>query len=194
MSPLAPAPGESAEERGAAHPGGSRRAILAAAGELFAERGFNQVTIRDIAARAGLSPAMVMKCGGSKHDLFYAAAVVTPPPLPDVPVARLGETLVRELLARVDADAIEPLNRALVLRLSAPHPERVGQRFATGYLDPLTERLGGDADARLRAELVVAALAGLAVGVRIFEAPATRAAPDDVVRRYGAAVQRLIDS
>ncbi|NIQ52267.1 MAG: helix-turn-helix transcriptional regulator, partial [Gemmatimonadetes bacterium] len=68
----------------------SRDAILTAAAELFAERGFDQVTIRDIATRANLSPAMVMKCGGSKKQLFYRTARITPPPLPAVPDSELG--------------------------------------------------------------------------------------------------------
>lgn len=172
---------------------GSRASILAAAAELFAERGFNQVTIRDIAARADLSPAMVMKCGGSKRELFYEAATIVPPPIPDVPRAHLGETLVRELLQRAAAGALEPLNRALVLRLSAPDPESVRQRFIEGYLDPLAERLGGDDDARLRAELAVAALIGLAATLRVFEAPTSGGAPDEVARRYGSVVQALLD-
>ena len=46
---------------------------------------------------------------------------------------------------------------------------------------------------RLRAELVVAALTGLAASTRIFNTPATGAAPDEVIRRYGTAIQHLID-
>jgi AcrR family transcriptional regulator len=172
---------------------GSRASILAAAVELFAERGFNQVTIRDIAARADLSPAMVMKCGGSKRELFYETATIMPPPLPDVPLAHLGKTLVRDLLQRSAAGAIEPLNRALVLRLSAPDPESVRHRFISGYLDPLAERLGDGADARLRAELAVAALIGLAATLRVFEAPTSVAAREEVVKRYGPVVQALLD-
>ncbi|GAB2699512.1 TetR/AcrR family transcriptional regulator [Thalassiella azotivora] len=171
----------------------SRQTVLEAATELFAERGFRQVTIRDVAARAGLSPAMVMKCWGSKNELFYAAATVEPPPLPDVPDDRLGEALVAGVVDRLARDAIEPLTRAYVLRLSSPDPESVQRRFVTGYLDPLTERLGGDDDARLRAELVVAALLGLAATLRVFEAPTGRARPGDVVGRFGAVVQALVD-
>jgi AcrR family transcriptional regulator len=171
---------------------GSRAAILAAAAELFAERGFNQVTIRDIAARADLSPAMVMKCGGSKRELFYETATIMPPSLPDVPLSHLGTTLVRELLQRFTDASLEPLNRALVLRLSAPDPESVRQRFISGYLDPLAERLGGDQDAQLRAELAVAALIGLAATLRVFEAPSSGAAPEEVVKRYGPVVQSLL--
>jgi AcrR family transcriptional regulator len=153
----------------------------------------NQVTIRDIAARADLSPAMVMKCGGSKRELFYEAATVVPPALPDVPSAHLGQALVRELLERFCASSVEPLSRALVLRLSAPDPESVRQRFISGYLDPLAERLGGDQDAHLRAELAVAALVGLAATLRVFEAPASGATPDEVAQRYGPVVQTLLD-
>ena len=171
---------------------GSREAILAAAAELFAEHGFNQVTIRDIAARAELSPAMVMKCGGSKRELFYEAATIVPPQLPDVPHSHLGETLVRELLQRFTDNSLEALNRALVLRLSAPDPGSVRDRFISGYLDPLAERLGGDQDAHLRSELAVAALIGLAATLRIFEAPTSGTAPEEVVKRYGPVVQALL--
>ncbi len=171
----------------------SRDAILTAAAELFAERGFDQVTIRDIATRANLSPAMVMKCGGSKKQLFYRTARITPPPLPAVPDSELGEALVRELLDRFGRSDVESLNRTLVLRLSAPDPDAVRERFVTGYIDPLTERLGGDDNARLRAELVIAALLGLAVSLRILRAPASGSAPDEVARRYGATIQQLID-
>ncbi|GAA2616836.1 hypothetical protein GCM10010399_54700 [Dactylosporangium fulvum] len=174
-------------------PGSSRRAILAAAAELFAERGYDQVTIRDIAARADLSPAMVMKCGGSKRELFLRSAKITPPPLPDVPRSELGARLVEELLTRSDRGAIEPLARSLNLRLSAPDPDSVHQQFTAGYLEPLAERLGGDADAHIRAELVVAALTGLAATTRIFHTPAAGAAPEEVIRRYGRAIQHLID-
>src|SRR5690606_29040310 len=101
---------------------GLRGAILSAATELFAERGYDQVTIRDIAARARCSAAMVMKCGGSKRELFYAAATINPPPLPDVPDSELGAALVNELVSRYTDEALEPLNRALVLRITAPDP------------------------------------------------------------------------
>jgi AcrR family transcriptional regulator len=178
---------------GGEHGSDSRRAILAAAAELFAERGFNQVTIRDIAARADLSPAMVMKCGGSKRELFLEVATVTPPALPDVPLAELGAALVTELLDRHRRDAIEPLVRALVLRLSAPDPDAVRERYVNGYIGPLTERLGGNESARIRAELIVSALSGLAGSFRIFELSASRADPDTVARHYSEVIQRLID-
>lgn len=172
--------------------GGSRQAILEAAGELFSTRGYGQVTIRDIAARAGTSPALVMKRGGSKHDLYQATARIVPPPLPDVPDEHLGRALVNDLLERHQRGDLEHLARALMLRLTAPDPETVRRHFLHGYVDPLTQRLNGP-DAQLRAELVVAALSGLAATIRLFETPSSTTSPERVLALYGDLVQQLLD-
>ena len=47
-------------------------AILDAAEELFHERGYEAVTVRDIADQAGVSHALVHQYAGSKEDLFRA--------------------------------------------------------------------------------------------------------------------------
>jgi AcrR family transcriptional regulator len=49
----------------------SRRRILEAAVECFASRGYNATTTREIAARAGMSPAAVYMYFHSKHSLLY---------------------------------------------------------------------------------------------------------------------------
>lgn len=172
--------------------GGSRQAILDAASELFSTRAYGQVTIRDIAARAGISPALVMKRGGSKQDLYHATARITPPPLPDVPDGELGRALVSDLLERHQRGDIEHLARALMLRLTAPDPDTVRTHFLHGYVEPLAHRLNGP-DAQLRAELVVAALSGLAATVRLFETPSSVTDPECVLGIYGKVVQQLID-
>lgn len=51
----------------------SETAILGAARALFAETGFERATIRAVAARAGVDPALVMQYYGSKEGLFAAA-------------------------------------------------------------------------------------------------------------------------
>lgn len=94
-------------------PKSSAAAIISAATELFAQRGFHEVTIRDIAAHADRSPAMVIKCWRSKRELFYRAATISPPPLPDVPDNELGESLVMNLVERAQGGHLEPLVRAL---------------------------------------------------------------------------------
>ena len=47
-------------------------AILDAAEKLFAERGFTAVTVRDIAAEAGVSHALVHRYLGSKQEVYRA--------------------------------------------------------------------------------------------------------------------------
>ncbi len=49
----------------------TRARILDAAEQLFAERGFEGASIRDIAALAGVQGALVNHHGGAKEDLFF---------------------------------------------------------------------------------------------------------------------------
>jgi AcrR family transcriptional regulator len=98
----------------------ARDSAIAAATALFSDRGYSQATIREIAALANLSTAMVMKCVGSKQELFHKVAAVTPLPLPASPRSDLGQALVRDLVDRFDADTVEPTTRAIMLRLTAP--------------------------------------------------------------------------
>ncbi|HEY5540701.1 MAG TPA: helix-turn-helix domain-containing protein [Coriobacteriia bacterium] len=59
-----------------AHPIGRDEVIettTRAAADLFAERNPSQVSVREIAARAGVSHALVHRYMGSKDDIFYAA-------------------------------------------------------------------------------------------------------------------------
>src|SRR4029434_4340364 len=51
----------------------TRAAILQAAQELFATQGYERTTVRDVAARAAIDPAMVMRYFGSKEGLFARA-------------------------------------------------------------------------------------------------------------------------
>lgn len=52
-----------------------RRRILAAAAEVFAERGFVAGTTKDIAARVGLSQPAIYHYVGSKEDLLHEIAL-----------------------------------------------------------------------------------------------------------------------
>jgi AcrR family transcriptional regulator len=51
----------------------TRRRILAAATKAFAERGYTRAGIREIAAAAGVSIALILRYFGSKAGLFEAA-------------------------------------------------------------------------------------------------------------------------
>ena len=55
----------------------TKAALLTAARTLFADRGFEQTTVRDIAARAGVNQALLFRYFGSKEALFHAAMAST---------------------------------------------------------------------------------------------------------------------
>src|SRR5436190_21230125 len=50
----------------------TQQALLDAAAKLFAERGFDRTTVRDIAGQAGVNQALLFRYFGSKEALFEA--------------------------------------------------------------------------------------------------------------------------
>ncbi|MGW6332950.1 TetR/AcrR family transcriptional regulator [Nocardia rhamnosiphila] len=137
---------------------------------------------------------MVMKAVGSKEKLFHQVAKVQPLELAGIPDEELGRALVRNIIERMQANAVEPLGRAIMLRLTAPDPDTIQEKFTSGYFDALAERLGGGDDAELRSELAVGALIGLAATLRIFHAPSSAAhlrSGAAAVRRYRPAATGL---
>ena len=91
-----------------ASPTAPARSILAAARELFAAQGYERTTVRDIAARAEIDPALVIRYFGSKDGLFARAAVFDLR-LPDLArrwtAPASGEALVRHFLDVWEGDA-----------------------------------------------------------------------------------------
>lgn len=170
-------------------------AIIRAARELYASRSYHEVTIREVAAAVGLSPAMVMKVVGSKEKLFSEAAAFEPEALPaDVAREEMGRALVRRILTRHRRQHTEQMARGLYLSLTAPDPQAVKERFRTAYVGQLTDLCGGDTAAQQRAELIVCALLGLVAGFQFELASVGVADSEHVVEYYGGIVQSLIDS
>jgi AcrR family transcriptional regulator len=173
-------------------PPSTRDTVLQVARRLFGERGYAGVTIRQIASDAGVSPALVMKVGGSKEQLYADATPSEPAPLdPHTSTEGLGELLVRRLLDRRAADVAEPWLRAIYLLHDAPDPQAARREFRERFLGRFA---GDDPDSRRRADLLACTLLGLAAGARSFRLldPATTDL-DAVVREYGALVQGLLD-
>lgn len=171
---------------------GTRERVLHAARRLFGERGYKPVTVREIAAEAGVSPAMVMKVGGSKAQLYAAAAPLEPAPVAaEVPDSELGELLVRRMLDRRRDESAEPWLRALYLVHDAPDPEQARREFRERFLDRYADT---DPDGYRRADLLACLMLGLAAGTRTFRLlPPESTDLEAVVREYGALAQQLID-
>lgn len=80
-----------------------RRRILDAAAALFARRGFDGASLRDIAAQAGLSHASIRPSFGSKEDLWDAAAADLFGQMQDAMMKALEGVDLDDPMARLDA-------------------------------------------------------------------------------------------
>ena len=172
---------------------GTRAAILAAAREQFAARGFQAATIRGIAAAAGIDPALVMRYYGNKDGLFAAAAEfdLRLPDLTALPRRTVGAALVTHFLDRWEGDeTLMALLRAAVTNEAAN--ARMQAIFATQVAPQVLVLLGGGAraEAATRAGLIASQILGLALCRYVLKLPPVAKLPRaEVVRRVGATVQ-----
>lgn len=180
--------------------GSTRQEILVAATATFAEKGYDRATIRDIAGRAGVDPALVMHYFGSKETLFSEALEL--PIRPSEVFARgmaagadqIGATVVRTFL-----EAWEPPEtrvRLMAMLRSAMTNEAamavMRDLLTREVFGPLTAALGVP-DAQLRATLVGSQLVGLAVMRYVGHIePLASASVDELVAAIGPTVQRYL--
>jgi AcrR family transcriptional regulator len=174
---------------------GTRRAILDAARATFAGRGYEQTTIRAVAAQAGVDASMVMRYFGSKAGLFTAAVTMDLdiPDLRSVPPGGRGDLLVRLFVTRwehpVHGDEMIAMLRAGVTS------QIVAEQFQSVLSQLVTEPIAalGDERAAERGTLIAAQLLGLGLCRYIlrFEPLASMSA-DDVVAAVGPSVQRYL--
>jgi AcrR family transcriptional regulator len=174
---------------------GTRRAILDAARSAFAARGFEQTTIRAVAAGAGVDPSMVMRYFGSKAGLFTAAATadLSVPDLRAVPAGSRGEVLARHFMDRWE-DAERDDELILLLRTGV-NDEAVARRLQSVLSELMTTPIAalGDPDAARRAALIAAQLLGVALCRYILRLEPLASLPvADVVAEVAPAVQRYL--
>jgi AcrR family transcriptional regulator len=173
----------------------TKAAILTAAREHFAARGYEAATIRGIAASAGIDAAMVMRYFASKQNLFAIAAEfdLRLPDLSAVPRTAVGAMLVEHFFDRWEGDeALMALLRTAVTNESAA--ERMRSIFATQLVSAVT-RLSGEPRARAttRAGLIASQMLGLALCRYVLKLPPVVGAKRaDLVRRLGPTIQRYL--
>lgn len=171
-------------------------ALLDAARRRFSREGYDAVSVRDVAADAGVDPALVFRYFGSKPALFREA---TAPP-PTDPAAGEGEPeggLAARLLRSVVTDQGSPAGEQQLLALlrSSGHEaarDRLQRQMCDGYVAAFAaEAVAADRD--LRAELVGALLLGIAIQRSVVRTPALSAASaQDVEPLFEAAVAALL--
>jgi AcrR family transcriptional regulator len=177
----------------------TRQTILAAARELFAEKGYDGASIRAIARTAGVDPALVHHFFTSKEDLFVAAMEFPFDPaqlLPHIaagPKEELGERLVRVFLSVWGDPQLQP--RATAILRSATTSEQGAamlREFASSAL------LGRVAEASGVPLLRINAAAGQMIGVMILRyvlavEPIASATEDELVELLAPTLQRYFD-
>jgi AcrR family transcriptional regulator len=167
----------------------SRERLLRAAVELFADRGFDRTTARDIGERAGVDPALIARYFGNKAQLYIEALHAESG---TDPADLLEPGRLEEMVQRTDYRGPGPLHQAVVW----PYDDPAAQAAAIGefrrrLVAPLRSRLAADGDPRpdLRAELLAAAVVGVLLARRAGDLEALAAADADEV---AAALAQLI--
>ncbi|MFF8786440.1 TetR family transcriptional regulator [Streptomyces sp. NPDC015125] len=176
-------------------PGTGRSAILRAARRAFALRPYAEVTLRGIAADAGVSASLIVKRFGSKEQLFAAVADFGPAAdaLFTAPLPELGRHLVRTLVGQRRAQQGDPLLRVVFSLGISDERSLLRDRFQEQITDRLTTLLSGP-DAALRAELIAAQLIGLGATLSIHRTgAASQAPPERLADLYAPALQRLLE-
>jgi AcrR family transcriptional regulator len=178
----------------------TREAIVEAARASFAEAGYEGVSIREIARRAKVDPALVMHFFGSKDGVFRVAmelpfdAAQAIEPVLAGPRSRLGERIVRLFLELWEDD--QTRRQMLGLVRSAASNDAAAERMRELVGREIFGRFAAVArtdHADLRAQLIGSQLVGLGFNryVLRFE-PIASAGVDEIAAALGPTIQRYL--
>ena len=179
----------------------TRQSILEAARLVFAEKGYDQASIRAIAAQAGVDPALVHHYFGTKEKLFLESmnAPINPaelvPKALDGPPEEGGERLVRLMLSVWDSPAGVAAVAMMRSAMSNEWTARLLREFVVTQIlrRAIAELTVDPAEAPMRAALVATQVAGLAVVRYVLKVePVASAPPEDLVRAIGPNVQHYL--
>ncbi|MCC3765392.1 TetR family transcriptional regulator [Glycomyces sp. TRM65418] len=146
--------------------------ILAAARRLFAEEGFESVSMRRIASEAGVDPSLIHHYFGSKNDLFLAAIELPLDPAPEVAavleggeIEGVGERLMHAFVTIWDGPHQEKLLAVVRTSLSKPAMSFVlRQMFEHRIVKTVEEAIGDRVDhVPVRANFIGSQIFGLVV-------------------------------
>jgi AcrR family transcriptional regulator len=178
----------------------ARQAVLDAARELFSELGFERTTMRAVAARAGVDPALIYHYFDDKDGLLFAA--LQPPADAATVFAglaatadRAGEELVRRLIGLWEERPEIREQMAAILRTGLSH-DRAGRLLRDILSSFILAALGdvlADDRRELRAALIGSHIGGLMLARYILKVPGAAAAgPEDLVQAVGPVIQRYL--
>ncbi|WP_062524357.1 TetR/AcrR family transcriptional regulator [Demequina rhizosphaerae] len=176
----------------------TRGDILAAAAEVFGDKGYGAASVREIARRADVDPALVRHYFPSKRELFVDAIRPVQADDPRVialaatPRDRLGEALLRFFLGVWDEPEMAQRLRAVLASVAAAG--ELGHALADVLMRDILARVVREDDARLRAEACGSQLVGLAMARYVIRLPTVaHASVDALVPLFAPTLQRYID-
>ncbi|MCE7011560.1 TetR family transcriptional regulator [Kibdelosporangium philippinense] len=171
----------------------SKVALLDAARDLFADRGYDRTTVRDIAARAGVNQALLFRYFGSKEALF--AAVVARSGKERLAEYPRDQVFARMLRGVLDKDQQGDHTVQIMLRSSGEDTvaKDINEQLGQDYVRALAG-LTDQPDSALRAHLVLAWIIGIDVIRSIARAdPLASAGADEVMACVLPAVRTLLE-
>lgn len=174
----------------------TREAIIEAARVRFMSSAYEQVSLRDVAAAAGIDPALVIRYFGSKEALFervLTTELVAPQHAAGDPRA-VGERMAKAAF-RDDAGShrYETINTAIWSAASPTAARIVKRDVEERFVKPLAATLDGP-DPEIRAALMTALMMGTAILHRMLEVPPLGGKDTSaVVPHLASALQHLAD-
>jgi AcrR family transcriptional regulator len=180
----------------------TRGQIITAARQAFAAKGFAGVSMRAIAAEAGVDAALIHHYFDSKQQLFLATVALPVELLQKLEQIAagdrkdLGERLVRTVLGVWDSELQPSLVAAIRTALTDPALTRSIVEFFT--LEVIGHVLRRDdlppEEANRRAGLVASQVLGLLIGRYVLRLPVlVDRRTEDLVAEIGPTVQRYVD-
>jgi AcrR family transcriptional regulator len=166
----------------------TRRALLAAAADLFTEHGYDRTSVRAIAERAGVNQALLFRHFGSK-DALYArvAAERALAVLSDGPPEELLERTLRSILDRGSGPEHDVFGSLVRSAGTSEAAAAVRVELAGAFTAAFAAQATGAADEReaaLRAELLLTWLLGLSLAHPLLPDGAIGIADPDAVMEH----------
>ncbi|GAA4041860.1 TetR family transcriptional regulator [Arthrobacter methylotrophus] len=179
----------------------SRELILAAARRLFAERGFDGTSLRQVAREAEVDPAMIHHFFKGKDELFAQSVELPADPaqvlagVESLAPAQRSEAIVRAVLRLWES----PAQHGLVAFIRGT----IGSKAKTALLREMVARTilsriiaglpGSPEEARMRGNLIATQIVGLMLMRYVVRLePLASASPDEVVRLVAPNVQHYL--
>jgi AcrR family transcriptional regulator len=184
---------EQAEHRAPRNAAETKARILAAAQRAFAERGYSQTGMREIAERAGVAHSLILRYFGTKANLFSAALTLSfaEPSL----TGAIKPTFGRRVVEGIDDPGVTIISPGMIaLALGDDEARRIAATvLANQGIARVAKWLGGP-DAEVRATNLMILAMGYAIFSRLLDLQMPPAVRQESADWMATAMQALIQA